>query len=93
MKGKISLDRYEKQIESNIHSHVPIAGAKRRKIEAILDVTRKTRNVNIRINQLDLENLKRNEEQEGLPYQTLTPVCCTNTFPVVLLMKSTSASP
>ena len=51
MKGKISLDRYEKQIESSIHSHVSITGAKRRKIEAILDVTRKTRNINIRINQ------------------------------------------
>ena len=71
MKGKITLDRYERQIESNIHSYVSIAEAKRRKIEAILDVTRKTRNINIRINQLDLENLKRNAEQEGIPYQTL----------------------
>src|SRR5271157_5195225 len=71
MKGKISLDRYEKAIESDIHSHVSISGAKRRKIEAILDVTRKTKNINIRINQLDLANLKRSAEQEGIPYQTL----------------------
>ena len=71
MKGKIRLDRYEKEIESDIHSHVSISGAKRRKIEAILDVTRKTKNINIRINQLDLANLKRNAEQEGIPYQTL----------------------
>jgi predicted DNA binding CopG/RHH family protein len=71
MRRKINLDKYERQIESVIHSHVSIAGAKRRKIEAILDVTRKTRNINIRINQLDLENLKRNAEQEGIPYQTL----------------------
>src|SRR3972149_4711465 len=71
MKRKIDLDKYEKQFESDIHSHVPIAGAKRRKIEAILDVTRKTRNINIRINQLDLENLKHNAEREGIPYQTL----------------------
>ena len=71
MKRKTDLDSYEKQFESDIHSHVPIAGAKRRKIEAILDVTRKTKNINIRINQLDLENLKRNAEQEGIPYQTL----------------------
>ena len=71
MKRKISLDRNERQLESSIHSHVSIAGAKRRKIEAILDVTRKTRNINIRINQLDLANLKRNAEQEGIPYQTL----------------------
>ena len=41
------------------------------RFEAILDVTRKTKNINIRINQLDLENLKRSAEQEGIPYQTL----------------------
>jgi predicted DNA binding CopG/RHH family protein len=68
---KTVLDKYEKQIESNIHSNVSITGAKRRKIEAILDVTRKTKNINIRINQLDLQNLKRSAEQEGIPYQTL----------------------
>ena len=71
MKRKIDLDRYEKQLDSNIDSHVPITGAKRRKIEAILDVTRKTKNINIRINQLDLQNLKLSAEQEGIPYQTL----------------------
>ena len=71
MKRKIDLDKYEKQLESNIDTHVLIAGAKRRKIEAILDVTRKTKNINIRINQLDLQNLKRSAEQEGIPYQTL----------------------
>lgn len=71
MKRKIDLDKYEKQLESDIDTHVPFAGAKRRKIEAILDVTRKTKNINIRINQLDLQNLKRSAEQEGIPYQTL----------------------
>jgi predicted DNA binding CopG/RHH family protein len=71
VKRKIDLDKYEKQLESSIGAHVPIAGAKRRKIEAILDVTRKTKNINIRINQLDLQNLKRSAEQEGIPYQTL----------------------
>ena len=71
MKRKISFDKYEKQLESDIDTHVPIAGVKRRKIEAILDVTRKTKNINIRINQLDLQNLKRSAEQEGIPYQTL----------------------
>ena len=46
-------------------------GARRRKIEAALDVAKKTRNINIRISQLDLENIKRNAMQEGIPYQTL----------------------
>jgi predicted DNA binding CopG/RHH family protein len=71
MKRKISLDRYEKQVESDIHSYVPISGTRRRKIEAILDTTRKTKNINIRISQQDLDNLRRSAEQEGIPYQTL----------------------
>ena len=71
MKPKINLDSYEKQIESAIHSYVPISGTKRRKIETILDATRKTKNINIRISQQDLENLRRSAEQEGIPYQTL----------------------
>jgi predicted DNA binding CopG/RHH family protein len=71
MKQKNSLDQYEKQIESKVHSYVPISGTRRRKIETILDATRKTKNINIRITQQDLENLRRSAEQEGIPYQTL----------------------
>jgi len=71
MKRKNNLDRYEKQVEFDIHSYVPISGTRRRKIETILDATRKTKNINIRISQQDLENLRRSAEQEGIPYQTL----------------------
>jgi len=71
MKRKIKLDSFEREIEADIHKYVPIAGAKRRKIESILEVTRKTKNINIRINELDLASLKRNAEEEGIPYQTL----------------------
>ena len=68
---KTNLDSYERQIESGIQSYVPIAGAKRRKIQTILDTTRKTKNINIRISQQDLASLRRSAEQEGIPYQTL----------------------
>ena len=71
MKQRISLDKSEKQIESAIDKFVPITGSKRRRIEAILESTRKTKNINIRISEQDLENLRRNAEQEGIPYQTL----------------------
>jgi predicted DNA binding CopG/RHH family protein len=71
MKRKIILDSGEKQMESAIHSFVPISGAKRRKIEAVLAATRKTKNINIRISEQDLQDLRRNAEQEGMPYQTL----------------------
>ena len=71
MKGKILLGREERQIEAQIQTYVPISGAKRRKIETILDTTRKTKNINIRISQQDLESLRRSAEREGIPYQTL----------------------
>jgi len=71
MKRKIELDSFEKAIEAGVHRYVPMKGAKRQKIEAILEVTRKTKNINIRINEMDLASLKRSAEDEGIPYQTL----------------------
>ena len=41
------------------------------KIEGMLDKIRKTRNVNIRISESVLEQLKRRSQEEGIPYQTL----------------------
>jgi len=71
MKRKSELDAYESGIESRIHRYVPVTGMKRRKIEAVLEATRKTKNINIRITESDLSSLKRNAEEEGIPYQTL----------------------
>jgi predicted DNA binding CopG/RHH family protein len=71
VKRKIALDSFEKQVESALHSYVPISGAKRRKIQAVLEATRKTKNINIRISHQDLESLRHSAEQEGIPYQTL----------------------
>ena len=71
MKRKIILDSDERQVEASLHSYVPISGSKRTRIESILDTTRKTKNINIRISQQDLESLRRSADQEGIPYQTL----------------------
>jgi predicted DNA binding CopG/RHH family protein len=71
MKPRTELDALEKKIENSVQNYIPISGTKRRKIETILEVSRKTRNINIRINELDLANLKKNAAEEGMPYQTL----------------------
>jgi predicted DNA binding CopG/RHH family protein len=71
MKRKIILGSDERRVESGIQAYVPISGTKRRKIETILETTRKTKNINIRISHQDLESLRRSAEQEGIPYQTL----------------------
>ena len=71
MKRKIKLDPFEKEIESHIDEFVPMTGEKRRSIEAILERSRKTKNINIRISEPDLTRLKKKAEEEGMPYQTL----------------------
>lgn len=71
MKRTIKLDPFEKGIEAHIDQSVPIAGEKRRRIEAILERSRKTKNINIRISESDLTQLKLKAEEEGMPYQTL----------------------
>jgi predicted DNA binding CopG/RHH family protein len=71
---KIKLDAYEKEIEKNIDTFVPVTGKKRKKIEALIKKSkeeRKSKNINIRISEHDLYNLRVRSAEEGIPYQTL----------------------
>jgi predicted DNA binding CopG/RHH family protein len=68
---KIKLDKYEREIERSADSYRPVSKRKRDQIEGILDRIRKTRNVNIRLSESVLEQLKRRSREEGIPYQTL----------------------
>ena len=68
---KIKLDKYEKEIEKNAGTHKPVAKKERLEIEGVLDRIRKTRNVNIRISETILEEIKKRSQEEGIPYQTL----------------------
>ncbi|MDD9985831.1 MAG: CopG family antitoxin [Spirochaetaceae bacterium] len=65
------LDDLEQQIEDEAHRYVPIVGEERTRVERVLEKSRKTRSINIRISEHDLETVKRKAEREGLPYQTL----------------------
>ena len=69
--SKAKLDEFEQQIEDDADRFVPVEGEERTRIERILEKSRKTRNINIRISEHDLETVKRRAEREGLPYQTL----------------------
>ena len=68
---KNNLDNYEKEIENQSSEYISVTGGKRRRIESIIERSRKTRNINIRISEFDLENLRGRSEEEGIPYQTL----------------------
>lgn len=71
VKRRINLDPSERAIEDHIQEFVPITGEKRRRIDSILEKARKTKNINIRINEFDLVHLKQRAKDEGIPYQTL----------------------
>ena len=68
---RIKLDKYEREIERSAASYRPVSKKKRETIEGVLDRIRKTRNVNIRLSESVLEQLKRRSHEEGIPYQTL----------------------
>jgi predicted DNA binding CopG/RHH family protein len=68
---KVKLDKYEREIEREADSYRSISKVERTKLEGTLDKIRKTRNVNIRISESVLEQLKRRSKEEGIPYQTL----------------------
>ena len=68
---KTKLDKYEQEIEKSAGSYKPIPNKERKKIEGMLQSIRKTRNVNIRLSESVLEQLKQRSSEEGIPYQTL----------------------
>jgi predicted DNA binding CopG/RHH family protein len=68
---KAKLDKYEREIEREADAYRSIPAKERAKFEGMLDKVRKSRNVNIRISESVLEQLKRRSLEEGIPYQTL----------------------
>ena len=67
----IKLDASEQRIEKNAHLFRPVSNKKLKSVDSILERTRKSKNINIRISDDDLERLRRRSQEEGLPYQTL----------------------
>lgn len=68
---KTKLDKDEREIEKSADSYRPVSKKERAGIENVLDRIRKTRNVNIRLSESVLEQLKQRSREEGIPYQTL----------------------
>ncbi len=68
---KAKLDSSERAIERAASAYRPVSAKQRKRVESILERSRKSRNINIRISEATLAALKKRSEQEGLPYQTL----------------------
>ncbi len=67
----MKLDKFEQEIEKDILEYKSVSGKKRKRIESVIEKAKEKKSVNLRLNSLDLELLKRKAEQEGIPYQTL----------------------
>ena len=70
------LDKEEKELleEFERGEWVPVknqAKAKREAMEAAKNTLSKTRNINLRLSERDLQKLKARAAREGIPYQTL----------------------
>ena len=65
------LDKYEREIERSAGAYRPVRKSNLRRIENILSHVRKTKNINIRISEMVLAEIKQRSHEEGIPYQTL----------------------
>ena len=68
---KRKLDKHEREIERTAEKYRPLPKKKIRRIESLLGRIRKSRNINIRISEMVLAELKKRSQEEGIPYQTL----------------------
>lgn len=66
------LEGIEQALDDKTLVSVPdLAGEKKRLQKIVRHTLGKTRNINIRLSERDLQRLKTKAAQEGLPYQTL----------------------
>ena len=68
---KITLDKFEQSIEDNAEKFTPLSNAEKNEVESIINAANKTKNINIRISEYDIEKVKQRSAEEGIPYQTL----------------------
>jgi len=68
---KTTLDKYEQSIEDSVEKFIPLSDTEKDEVESIINTANKTRNINIRISEYDIEMVKQRSREEGIPYQTL----------------------
>jgi predicted DNA binding CopG/RHH family protein len=69
MKYKLNPD--ENKIEEEAKEYKPVSEQKKKKIESILEKSKKKKVITLRLDSNALEKIKSLAEDEGVPYQTL----------------------
>jgi predicted DNA binding CopG/RHH family protein len=71
---KMKLNREEQKIEKEFENYSPVSKSTKNRIEKIIEGSRKSRSISLRINETDLEKLKEKAGKNGIPYQTMINV-------------------
>ena len=71
---KIVLNKEEREIEKNAGIYTPVSVSRKKQTEKMIKKSRKSRSISMRINEEDLNQLKKKAEKNGLPYQTMLNV-------------------
>jgi predicted DNA binding CopG/RHH family protein len=68
---KTKLDALEQQIEDDASAYAPVQGEGRVRIEKAIYAANKTKSINVRISEYDLQRIREQSAADGVPYQTL----------------------
>ena len=71
---KIRLTKEEQEIEDTADDFVPASEETKRKVERIIERSRKNEAISLRMSSYDLERIKERAAEQGMPYQTLINV-------------------
>lgn len=71
MKDIFELNDEEQRIENEIDQYIPADEKTEATVRRMARESRKRRNVNIRISETDLSQIRERASREGVPYQTL----------------------
>jgi predicted DNA binding CopG/RHH family protein len=55
---RFRLDQDEQRLEDSAQEHVPVSDEERKRVEQIIERSRKKKNINIRLNESDLNSIK-----------------------------------
>jgi predicted DNA binding CopG/RHH family protein len=69
-RNKTRLDEFEKEIEEHAKDFVTVSPKMRKKIQKIVKNAKKTKNVNLRMADYILEEIKAKASLEAIPYQS-----------------------
>ena len=71
---EIRLTKEEQEIEDSADEYVPASEETMRRVERIIERSKKNEAISLRLSRFDLDRIKQRAAEQGMPYQTLINV-------------------